>query len=622
MTDIKINPLTWLPDEVGDAWFVCENPTSVTIQNRSYSPIQDLGNNLLYVSWSCQANGISVTMYAVINTVTWKVISNAEAQALYNKKSTIEHWAWDVLGIGSGNIQGWEWEIIVCWEIFFTPQWNLWIVLSGVSSVNAWSNGVLTLTITNNWPDTTEDTVVQGILPSWVNYVSDDSDAIVDWQEITRELGTLISGQSVVINMTLEFVTGGNASLVFGVWSTTTDPNPWNDTATRNVAVLQWDLAITLSWVTSTPALWNFTQTVSVINNWPTLVNNAVATVVLPVGLDFVSAGAGSYNAWTRTRTWNIWTINNWANPSANLTLISSTVASYEITGNITSTTPDWTPANNDTTRNISITKASFDIQARNQSQINNNTDLRFDFRAWDWSTPVWWEINSIQEEALFIASFSFFWVPATITWAISWLTIEVDYPVWFTYDSFYTLNSNVLVFVSNDTINRKLIFQPWSSWNINDGLILFKNKCFGIVGSCDTTWAVTFTATAILDSVLYEDFNLSNNSTTTGITITEPPVPIEIRVSNDWFGALTSFDLEQIYWVYITIWATDYTSSFTLDAWDISWTSFRLGYFTWPTGHIPGNGFGFNLYADYAVPFWWYDYTQDDPTTIAVEPL
>lgn len=608
-TLVTMNPDLY--EEVNEVWFYCSNPTNVTISNWSYSTLQDLWNGILYVSWACQANGITVTLACVIDTNTWRVFSNAEAESIYNRQSTITHWAWDVLAIWSWNIQGWAGEIIVCWDIMFTPQGNLWIALSGVSQVNAWSNGVLTITITNNWPDSTEDTVVQGTLPAWVNYVSDDSDGQDVWQEITWELWTLISWQVVVINLTLEFATGGSKALTFGVWSTTTDPTPWNDTATRNVTSLQGDLAITLSGATSAPALGNFIQTVTVNNNWPTLVNGAIITIIFPIGIGLMATQAWTYDAGTRTLTWNRWTIDNWVNPQMNITLYSSTVASYDILGAVTATTPDWNPANNNTTRTIAITKASFDLQVL--QPVNN---FSWNFYSWVNGSGANALITNINKDVDFLSTFRVLWNPSSIFWAVTWLTIEIDYPEGFTYNEAQTSLSIdwIMVFVSDDTVNRILTFTPASDWNA-----FGSNREFWIVGNVDTAWAVTFTCRAILDSAVYEDYNLSNNTRTTGITITEPPVPIEIRVSNASFSALDPFDLENIALVYIIIGSTNYTSSFTLDAWDISWTSFRLGYFTWPAGGIEPYNFGFQLYwMDYYLTEEDY-YSQVDPTTFAV---
>ena len=413
----------------------------------------------------------------------------------------------------------------------------------------------MTLTITNNWPDTAENTVVSGTLPAWVSYVSDDSGGSAVWQDITWDLWTMISWAVVIINLTLNFATGWATTLTFDVSSDTVDPSAWDNTASRNVTVLQADLWITLSWATTLYSSIDSAQTMTLNNNWPNLANNAVAEVTLPVWVNVVSATNGTYNAGTRKITWNAWTISNGGSYTRNYVVNSTTIDSYVLNWEVTSTTPDWTPANNTTTRNIDVQWIPVDPA----------------MFAWAASISYDWNNNapSVPESAEFTAVFySRDNVPSTLQWLAWWIQIDVQCPVWFNYTSFWWWNWYTWASYDSGTrIFTVISAVDWDTWPNQQILILN--------GNITWTWNKDFTATISILNANYVDTNLTNNSITYSVEITAvvPSNPIELRASNipdeSWVASVSALSLDFV----------DVLPNFTEDIVDLWWWVYRLGY-------------------------------------------
>src|SRR5690606_35135171 len=110
----------------------------------------------------------------------------------------------------------------------------------------------------------------------------------------------------------------------------------------------------------------DITFTINVTNNGPDDATGVTVTDVLPTGYDFVSSTQGTYNAGTRTITWNIGNLA--ASASTSFDIVAKVLASgtYNNTASVTANEPDPdTDNNNDTvtvtpdipTANLGITK-------------------------------------------------------------------------------------------------------------------------------------------------------------------------------------------------------------------------------------------------------------------------
>src|SRR5690606_38995591 len=110
----------------------------------------------------------------------------------------------------------------------------------------------------------------------------------------------------------------------------------------------------------------NVTFTIDVTNNGPDDATGVTVTDVLPTGYDFVSSTQGTYNAGTRTITWNIGNLA--ASASTSFDIVAKVLASgtYNNTASVTANEPDPATDNkNDTvtvtpdipTANLGITK-------------------------------------------------------------------------------------------------------------------------------------------------------------------------------------------------------------------------------------------------------------------------
>jgi uncharacterized repeat protein (TIGR01451 family) len=101
------------------------------------------------------------------------------------------------------------------------------------------SNLIYRLTAQNDGPDTAESVVVTDALPASVNYVSNNCGAAPPAGNVlTWNVGNLASGASVVCNIT---VIPSSVGLIINqatILSSTTDPNPDNDTTAEDTATM------------------------------------------------------------------------------------------------------------------------------------------------------------------------------------------------------------------------------------------------------------------------------------------------------------------------------------------------------------------------------------------------
>ena len=166
------------------------------------------------------------------------------------------------------------------------------------------------ITVTNNGPSTVTGAAVSDPLPAGVTFVSATNGATYDVGANTVRFttGTLATGDSdsflltVAIDPTLTGTLSNTATVTPPVG--VTDPNPGNDSATdTDDLVPEADLAITKSDGKShvMPGT-STTYTITVTNNGPSTVTDALVTDPLPANTTFVSATNGAtYDAGTNT---------------------------------------------------------------------------------------------------------------------------------------------------------------------------------------------------------------------------------------------------------------------------------------------------------------------------------
>lgn len=182
-----------------------------------------------------------------------------------------------------------------------TPEADVKTSKSGPASVNATSNVVYTITVTNLGPSTASNIVVSDVLPADIIFVSasaggSSNNGVVTWPAIT----TLTNGQ--VTNFTLEITAPANYATLTNIassTSTTTDLIATNNNGTGTNAIVLTTVTPVGDLVTSKigPANVNATSnvvyTITVTNLGPSTASNIVVSDVLPANTLFVSATGG-----------------------------------------------------------------------------------------------------------------------------------------------------------------------------------------------------------------------------------------------------------------------------------------------------------------------------------------
>jgi uncharacterized repeat protein (TIGR01451 family) len=250
---------------------------------------------------------------------------------------------------------------------------------SGPATVNAGSNAVYTITITNNGPDTAQNARFTDTLPSQTSVVT-----------IAQNTGPASNCSTIPTAVTCSFIlplgSGASASFTLtvsvpnsvpdGATLTNTvtaasdsfDPNGGNDTASTSATVIgNTDLSVTKSGQASVAAGANITYTITVANNGASNANTVQLTDTLPANTTFVSNTQNSGPAFGCTNpapgsagtvTCNLASLASGA--SAVFTLVIKTAGNVSgtvsNTANVTTTTSDTNPANNTSTASTNVT--------------------------------------------------------------------------------------------------------------------------------------------------------------------------------------------------------------------------------------------------------------------------
>ncbi|HYD00381.1 MAG TPA: GC-type dockerin domain-anchored protein [Phycisphaerales bacterium] len=126
-------------------------------------------------------------------------------------------------------------------------------------------------------------------------------------------------------------------------------PNPHNSSSTVLCGVAFPDLALQLSNSGCTPTVGSaYTVTAQVSNAGSASANAVTVSVVLPPSLTYVSnTGGGSYNAGTRTVTWNAGTLGSGGATSFDIATTVNAVAGITVTASVSTTTANDPVGNN-----------------------------------------------------------------------------------------------------------------------------------------------------------------------------------------------------------------------------------------------------------------------------------
>ncbi|MEO1991561.1 MAG: hypothetical protein ABGW78_06485 [Pirellulales bacterium] len=184
---------------------------------------------------------------------------------------------------------------------------------------------VFTVTVTNNGPNTAKDVVVNDLLPAGLTYQSHVADAGTYvpgtgvWTVPDMPLNTSYDLQITATVGTPSSTSGPGATFtnVATGHTSTTDPNPGNETGKAFVTPLQSDLVVEKHVFDPAPNIGDTIQfLIAAANYGPSDATQVKVTDVIPVGLTYVGPTAGvipnpsdgsvNYDSSTRKLTWDI----------------------------------------------------------------------------------------------------------------------------------------------------------------------------------------------------------------------------------------------------------------------------------------------------------------------------
>jgi uncharacterized repeat protein (TIGR01451 family) len=214
---------------------------------------------------------------------------------------------------------------------------------SGPASVLATSNVVYTISVTNFGPSTASNVVASDVLPTNVVFVSASGGGTTNAGVASWVLGTLISGGTTNVTVTVKSPASGVVTNSATVTSTAADPSLGNNTSVPVITTVTpvADVGIGKSGPASVLATSNVVYTISVTNFGPSSASGVVVTDTLPAGVSFISAsGGGANNAGTVT-----WTLGNLINGQvSNVTVTVTAPTSGSLTNVASVSTPTGDP--------------------------------------------------------------------------------------------------------------------------------------------------------------------------------------------------------------------------------------------------------------------------------------
>ncbi len=229
-----------------------------------------------------------------------------------------------------------------------------------------------TVTIQNNGPSTATSLQISDILPPELTFFSATPSA-GSYDSVTGVwmIGTLNNGATRTLTLRATVNPGTAGMTITNTASrlmlAQTDTNPTNDSASVDILIPAADLGIVKTVDNPTPSETDtITYTLTVTNDGPSDVSNAVISDTLPLGLTYSTSVAtvGSYDS--GTGVWNVGPLANGA--SATLT-ITATVNTGTVGGTIINTgaislftIPDLNSANDSDSVSITVQAPSADL--------------------------------------------------------------------------------------------------------------------------------------------------------------------------------------------------------------------------------------------------------------------
>ncbi len=210
-----------------------------------------------------------------------------------------------------------------------------------------------TLAVSNAGPGTAENVVVTDNLPANLTYVSNTCMAAVAGNTVTWTIGTLANGANASCDIVTTINNFGQISNTATVTSTSTDPNPANDSSTVVLGGVPFpaDVAIAISAVPAGGLAVGdtFVYTVTGTNNGPGDAAGLLFNLTLSNKLSFVSSDCGAVLT-GNVVSWTVPTLANGASTSCQITVAVVLGGDITSSATVSTTTVDPDLSNNSAT--------------------------------------------------------------------------------------------------------------------------------------------------------------------------------------------------------------------------------------------------------------------------------
>jgi large repetitive protein len=226
---------------------------------------------------------------------------------------------------------------------------------------------ILTITATNNGPQSASGASVTVTLPAGMAYVSDNGAGAYVPGTGVWTVGNLNSGQSAVLQITVNASGAPGAVLTANgtLSSATGDPNAANNSASTSVTLQSADLSINKTVNNATPNTGDtviFTVTVS--NAGTSNATSVVVNDLLPAGLSHTgnTPSQGTYNP--ATGVWSVGVLNNGASATLaiNATVMAAGGAVVNNSASVSADQGDPNSANNSESESITVAQADLSV--------------------------------------------------------------------------------------------------------------------------------------------------------------------------------------------------------------------------------------------------------------------
>ncbi len=238
-----------------------------------------------------------------------------------------------------------------------------------------------TLDVSNGGPAAAQNVILADSIPSTIinpEFSIDGGVTFNPWQTI-YDLGTLVNDETrtILIRGTVSPSATGIISNTSNVISSTPDPNLENNTSTSDIEVNSTDVGVSkiANFNPVTPGQ-ILTYTIDVSNFGPINAQNVVLTDVIPpeiVGAEFSIDGGVTFNPWPGS--YGIGTLLNGETKTILIrgTVSPSATGTISNTVDVTSTTPDSNPSNNTSTVVVDVSQIppSADVGVFKSANVN-----------------------------------------------------------------------------------------------------------------------------------------------------------------------------------------------------------------------------------------------------------